>query len=183
MWAPPVGWVSQLASVSGSSYIKCFHGNGERENYGLGTYQQVPEMLVRLHPRLDDALCVVDPAWIPLQAEEHLARRGGAVHAGCFRGLAARVPELRNIGTEKVEKFQAGSRAYNGALRVSRPARWSLWTWLRKQARGGGRAGLWRKKSTWFEPCEHGDPAPWAGERGSYLGYLGTRTRCRQRST
>lgn len=38
-------------------------------------------MLIRLHPSLQYALCVVYPAGIPLQAEEHLARRGRAVHA------------------------------------------------------------------------------------------------------
>lgn len=107
------------------------------------THQEVLEMLIRLHPRLENALCVIDPAGISLQAEKHFARGLGTVHA-----------ERSRLSVERRKEDPKGRGAYNGALRVSRPARWSLWTWLRKQARGGGRAGLWRKKST-------GDPGTW----------------------
>lgn len=107
-------------------------------------------MLVRLDPRLEDAICVVYPARIPLQAKEHLARRGGAVHA-VFRRVSDASPRdlaaLRRKGRRRVLHWW---HAYKGALRVSSPARWSLWTWLRKQARGAGRAGLRRKKSTFL---------------------------------
>lgn len=37
---------------------------------------------------------------------------------------------------------------YKGDRRLSSPARWSLWTWLRKQASGGGVPARARKKST-----------------------------------
>ena len=42
----------------------------------------------------------------------------------------------------------AGYNAHKGDLSESRPARWSLWTWLKKHAKGRRALGLWRKKST-----------------------------------
>lgn len=64
--------------------------------------------------------------------------------------------------------------AYNGALRDSNPARWSLCTWLRKHARGGGWPCLRRKKSTCTHKAgqKHGLSE---GDIGGYLEYPGIR--------
>lgn len=99
------------------------------------SYQQVPEMAVSLDAGLENPVSIVDPAGVPLQAEKHLSCCSRAVDATSLSEWAARREASR-------------SGLYNGDRRLSKPARWSLWMWLKKHARGGRRSGCERKKST-----------------------------------
>lgn len=74
-----IGFFKRISAL-GFRYIECFHRWRVLEG-SRGTYQEVLEVLVRLHPRLENAPCVVDPAGIPFQAEKHLTGRRGAIHA------------------------------------------------------------------------------------------------------
>ena len=91
-------------------------------------------MAISLHASLQDPVGVVDAARVSLETEEHLPGRGRAVDA---------VQSVRSL------PHQVGQHSsYKGERRLSSPARWSLWMWLKKHAKGGRRAGCARKKST-----------------------------------
>lgn len=97
------------------------------------THQNPGEVLVRLLAGFQDTSGVVDTTGIALQTEENLSRCRRAVDASSVSDshTAAR-----------------GGSAYKGERRLSSPARWSLWTWLRKHANSGDKSACLRKKST-----------------------------------
>lgn len=77
----------------------------------LASHQNSVEVLIGLLARFEDALCIVQPTGVPLQAQKDLARGSRAVHTdGYQRHISARVD----------------ASTHNGDLRLSRPARWSL---------------------------------------------------------
>jgi len=88
-----------------------------------------------LDARLQDTVGIVDAARIPLETEQHLPRGSRAVDT-VLVSAQAELP------------IQSCRNLYNGDLRFSRPARWSLWMWLKKHASGGRSSGCERKKST-----------------------------------
>lgn len=61
---------------------------------------------------------------------------GAGIGAGDYRERRTREEKSKDKETHKGER------------KVSSPARWSLWTWLRKHAKGESSTGLRRKKST-----------------------------------
>jgi hypothetical protein len=103
------------------------------------THQQVLEVPIPLSACLQKTVGIVDAARISLEAKEHLPCCGRAVDT------VLHVREARDTYTF-LPRFSAGP--YKGERRLSRPARWSLWMWLRKHASGGRSSGCERKKST-----------------------------------
>ena len=145
------------------------HGVGGGES----SYEQVLEMLVGLDAGLENALCIVDAAGIPLETEQNLFGGGGAVHTS----IEAASGVVRTWAAAAMAHGSAWAKSSSSVIIQGRPQRLEAGEMVavdmaQEAGQRGAQVGMVAEEVDWRAPrrSAFGEPTPLGCNKGWQAG-------------